>query len=95
VIPHFVHTPGYVYAYAFAQLLVLALYSRYREDRAGFAGLFERFLSLGGSRPPEDLLHPLGLNPRSPDPFRIGLRQFERFLEDIGAPAASGPAGTG
>jgi oligoendopeptidase F len=83
VIPHFVHTPGYVYAYAYAQLLVLAMSSLTLEDPKGFATRFTQFLSLGGSRSPEELLQPFGLDPRSPDPFRVGLSVVEKFLNQI------------
>jgi oligoendopeptidase F len=83
VIPHFVHTPGYVYAYAYAQLMVLAMYSLTLEDPKGFAARFTQFLSLGGSRSPEELLRPMGLDPRRTDPFLSGLSVFEKFLDQI------------
>jgi oligoendopeptidase F len=89
VIPHFVHTPGYVYAYAYAQLMVLALHSRWVNDPKGFAPLFERFLSLGGSLGPDELLRPLGLDPRSGEPFRRGLTVFQGFLEAVAQESAA------
>jgi len=48
-IPHFLHTPGYVYAYAFGELLVLALYERYRQEGEDFADRYLRMLTAGGS----------------------------------------------
>ena len=47
-IPHFIHSPGYVYAYAFGELLVLALYRQYRERGAEFAPVYLEFLAAGG-----------------------------------------------
>ena len=49
-IPHFIHTPGYVYAYAFGDLLVRALYARYREAGEGFPDLYLRMLAAGRLR---------------------------------------------
>ncbi len=54
-IPHFVHTPFYCYAYAFAQLFVLCLYKRYKEDPKGFVPKYFEMLTLGGSRRPEEI----------------------------------------
>jgi oligoendopeptidase F len=83
VIPHFVHTPGYVYAYAMAQLTVLALYSRMPRLGEGFSSAYERVLSLGGSRPYEELLEELGLDPRSDATFREGLSALEGLLDRL------------
>ncbi len=54
-IPHFIGTPGYVYAYAYGQLLALSVYARYQQRGADFVPAYLELLSAGGSRPPEDL----------------------------------------
>ncbi len=61
-IPHIVDVPFYVYAYAFGELLVLALYARYQQEGQGFVERYFRLLSAGGSRTPADLLGELGLD---------------------------------
>jgi oligoendopeptidase F len=60
-IPHFLHTPGYVYAYAFGELLVLALYARYLEEGDAFADRYMELLSAGGSDWPHVLVGRLGI----------------------------------
>lgn len=54
-IPHFIGTPGYVYAYAYGQLLALSVYARYEQRGADFVPDYLRLLSAGGSLPPEEL----------------------------------------
>ncbi len=54
-IPHFIATPGYVYAYAYGQLLALSVYRRYEEQGASFVPRYEALLAAGGSMPPEEL----------------------------------------
>src|SRR5690625_3903268 len=66
-IPHFLHTPGYVYAYAFGELLVLALYQSYRESRDGFADRYLKMLEAGGSDWPHELMDNLGMDIRDPE----------------------------
>jgi oligoendopeptidase F len=83
VIPHFVHTPGYVYAYAMAQLNVLGLHSRMPRLGEEFSCAYERVLSLGGSRPLEELLESLGLDPRSDRTFQEGLGALELLLNSL------------
>ncbi|MDA0335852.1 MAG: hypothetical protein O2782_11850 [bacterium] len=61
-IPHIVELPFYVYAYAFGELLVLALYARFPQEGRGFVEPCFRLLSAGGSRAPADLLAELGLD---------------------------------
>jgi oligoendopeptidase F len=72
-IPHFIHTPGYVYAYAFGDLLVRALYARYREAGEGFAELYLRMLAAGGSDWPDELVKPLHVDLTAPDFWLRGL----------------------
>ena len=61
-IPHFINAPGYVYAYAFGQLLVMALYARYQQDGLDFAAAYLDMLSAGGSDWPHELVKPLGVD---------------------------------
>jgi oligoendopeptidase F len=61
-IPHFIGAPGYVYAYAFGELLVLALYARYQQDGPGFADAYLEMLAAGGSNWPREIVNPLGVD---------------------------------
>ncbi|TSC90127.1 MAG: oligoendopeptidase F [Microgenomates group bacterium Gr01-1014_5] len=61
-IPHFKHTPFYVYAYAFGELLTLSLYNEYKKDKEEFVPKYLELLSAGGTKTPEELLKPLGVN---------------------------------
>jgi oligoendopeptidase F len=79
-IPHFLHTPGYVYAYAFGELLVLALYARYRELGQGFPPLYLELLAAGGSNWPEELLRPLGVDLKDPAFWQQGLGMIEELI---------------
>jgi oligoendopeptidase F len=89
-IPHFLHTPGYVYAYAFGELLVLALYARYRELRQGFPPLYLELLAAGGSDWPEELLRPLGVDLKDPGFWQQGLGMIEELIGQA-EELASGP----
>jgi oligoendopeptidase F len=80
-IPHFIHTPGYVYAYAFGELLVLALYSIYRQGEAGFAERYLAVLEAGGSDWPHILVGQLGVNLKDPDFWKHGLAEIEKLVE--------------
>ena len=81
-IPHFLHTPGYVYAYAFGELLVLALYEEFSQRPDGFADKYMELLSAGGSEWPEDLVAKMGLDITQPDFWNKGLASFERMVEE-------------
>jgi oligoendopeptidase F len=72
-IPHVFVMPGYVYAYAFGQLLALAVYHRYEEDGAAFVPRYLDMLSAGGSLPPEDLGRIVGCNLTDPTFWQGGL----------------------
>lgn len=63
-IPHFVHLPFYVYAYAVGELLVLSLYARYRQEGAAFVPRFRELLAAGGSKRPQELLTAVGIDIR-------------------------------
>ena len=79
-IPHFLHTPGYVYAYAFGELLVLALYEEFTQRPDGFAERYLDLLSAGGSEWPQDLVAKMGLDITHPDFWNKGLDAFEAMV---------------
>jgi oligoendopeptidase F len=79
-ISHFIHTPGYVYAYAFGELLVLALYQIYLKSPESFPDKYIDLLSSGGSKRPEELLAPFGLDITSPTFWHNGLTFIDSFL---------------
>ena len=80
-IPHFLHTPGYVYAYAFGELLVLALYARYQESQNGFAERYLDLLRSGGSDWPHELVSPLGVDLTDLDFWHQGLAEIEALID--------------
>jgi oligoendopeptidase F len=80
-IPHFVNTPGYVYAYAYGQLLALSVYQRYRDEGASFVPDYLRLLSAGGSMPPEALGRLVGIDLADPGFWDAGLVLVERQLD--------------
>jgi len=81
-IPHFLHTPGYVYAYAFGELLVLALYEEFTQNPDGFADRYMELLSAGGSEWPHDLVAKMGLDIRDPEFWNKGLSSFEKMIDE-------------
>ena len=84
-IPHFIHSPFYVYAYAFGDCLVNSLYARYREAEQGFAEKYLAMLKAGGSKHHKELLAPFGLDASDPSFWQKGLSVIEGFIEDIEA----------
>jgi oligoendopeptidase F len=80
-IPHFLHTPGYVYAYAFGELLVLALYARYQESGDGFAEAYLDMLRAGGSDWPHRLVSTLGVDLTDTAFWKQGLAEIEALIE--------------
>ncbi|PSQ92739.1 MAG: oligoendopeptidase F [Bacteroidetes bacterium SW_4_67_19] len=80
-IPHFLHTPGYVYAYAFGELLVLALYARYEAEGDGFSERYLDLLRAGGSDWPDALVAPLGADLTEPSFWQEGLGEIEALIE--------------
>jgi oligoendopeptidase F len=82
-IPHFLSTPGYVYSYAFGELLVLALYGIYRKEGETFVGKYFDLLSAGGSASPYDLLQPFAIELDSPDFWQTGLSVIEEMLAQV------------
>ena len=80
-IPHFISTPGYVYAYAFGQLLALSVYRRYEEQGPEFVPRYLEMLSAGGSRPPEQLAAMVGCDLGDPGFWDGGLDIVARQLD--------------
>jgi oligoendopeptidase F len=80
-VPHFIASPGYVYAYAYGQLLALAVYGRYEEEGEGFASSYLELLSAGGSRSPEELGAIVGVDLADPGFWDKGLDIVERKLD--------------
>jgi oligoendopeptidase F len=90
-IPHFIGTPGYVYAYAYGQLLALSVYARYEEQGSSFVSQYLDMLRAGGSRSPQDLGALVGVNLADPGFWDRGLDIIERRLEaTIEAAGAAG-----
>ena len=79
-IPHFINTPGYVYAYSYGLLLALSVYSRYREQGEGFAPRYLQLLAAGGSRSPEDLAAIVGIDLTDPGFWDSGLALVQEQL---------------
>jgi oligoendopeptidase F len=79
-IPHFVNTPGYVYAYAYGQLLALSVYRRYEAEGASFVPDYLRLLSAGGSMAPEQLGRLVGIDLADPGFWDAGLALVEQQL---------------
>jgi len=90
-VPHFLNTPGYVYAYAYGQLLALAVYGRYEEGGPDFAPAYLELLAAGGSKPPEALGEMVGIDLADPGFWDRGLDLVERQLE--AAEVAAGESG--
>jgi oligoendopeptidase F len=82
-IPHFLATPGYVYSYAFGELLVLALYGLYQQHGDPFVALYTELLAAGGSASPYELLKPFGINLDDPGFWLQGLRVIDQMLQQV------------
>ena len=82
-IPHFLHSPGYVYSYAFGELLVLALYSRYKDEGDRFVPKYIKLLSQGGSLSPYGLLQPFGIDLNDPAFWQGGLDIIDKMLSEV------------
>ena len=90
-IPHFIGSPGYVYAYAYGQLLALSVYERYEQVGAELVPRYLELLAAGGSRSPEELGEIVGIDLADPGFWEAGLDLVERQLTDAEAAAeASG-----
>ncbi len=82
-IPHFLHTPGYVYSYAFGELLVLALYNLYKNDGESFVPKYEELLAAGGSLSPYELVKPFGVDLNDPLFWQGGLATIDSMLTTV------------
>jgi oligoendopeptidase F len=82
-IPHFIHSPFYVYAYAFGDCLVNSLYAVYEHAAEGFAERYLAMLSAGGTKPYAELLAPFGLNARDPTFWQGGLGVIDRMITEL------------
>jgi len=87
-IPHFINTPGYVYAYAYGQLLALSVFGRYREVGESFVPSYIEMLSAGGSLPPEQLGEIVGIDLADPGFWDAGLALVDAQLTAAEALAA-------
>lgn len=84
-IPHFIHSPFYVYAYAFGDCLVNSLYAQYEKAHEGFAERYFELLRAGGSKHHSELLKPFGLDARDPGFWSLGLSMIERLIGELEA----------
>lgn len=84
-IPHFIHTPGYVYAYAFGNLLALAVYARYEADGAAFVPSYLELLSAGGSQRPDELARIVGVDLTDPTFWDSGLDVIAGMVDEAEA----------
>ena len=84
-IPHFIHSPFYVYAYAFGDCLVNSLYAQYEKASEGFAERYLELLKAGGSKHHSELLAPFGLDARDPNFWSLGLSMIERLIGELEA----------
>jgi oligoendopeptidase F len=84
-IGHFIHSPFYVYAYAFGDCLVNSLYGVYDRSSEGFAERYLAMLAAGGSKSYSELLAPFGLDAKDPGFWKIGLSVIERMIDELEA----------
>jgi oligoendopeptidase F len=82
-IPHFIHSPFYVYAYAFGDCLVNSLYAVYENAAEGFAERYLAMLAAGGTKSYSELLAPFGLNARDPAFWQGGLGVIDRMIDEL------------
>ncbi len=82
-IPHIYHAPFYVYAYAFGQLLVLALYKQYKEEGETFIPRYFNLLASGGSKPPMEMLAEAGVDVSKPEFWQGGFNIIQGWVERL------------
>jgi len=82
-IPHFIHVPFYVYAYAFGDCLVNSLYAVYAQNPDGFEPKYLELLAAGGTLRHQELLAPFGLDATDPDFWNKGLGVLEHFIDEL------------
>ncbi len=86
-VPHFINTPGYVYAYAYGQLLAMSIYQRYTEGGDAFVPAYLELLASGGSKSPQELGEIVGIDLADPGFWDSGLDLVEAQLEQAEAAA--------
>lgn len=84
-IPHFIHSPFYVYAYAFGDCLVNSLYAVYENAETGFQEKYFELLRAGGSKHHSEVLKPFGLDASSPDFWNEGLGMISKLIDELEA----------
>ena len=84
-VPHFIHVPFYVYAYAFGDCLVNSLYAVYQDAEAGFAEKYLEMLSAGGTKRHGELLAPFGLDASDPAFWQKGLSVIRGMIDELEA----------
>ena len=82
-IPHIYHTPFYVYAYAFGQLLVFSLYQQYKIEGESFKPRYLKILSAGGSEAPAKILEDAGINIRDPKFWQGGFDVLDKLIAEL------------
>ena len=82
-VPHFIHSPFYVYAYAFGDCLVNALYSVFQSGHPGFQAKYLEMLRAGGTKRHKELLAPFGLDASDPAFWKKGLDVIAGFIDEL------------
>jgi oligoendopeptidase F len=82
-IPHIYHTPFYVYAYTFGQLLVLSLYQQYKVEGSAFKPRYLKLLSAGGSKSPANILSEAGIDIHSPTFWQGGFDVIKGLVDQL------------
>jgi len=82
-VPHFIHSPFYVYAYAFGECLVNSLFAVYQDANEGFAEKYLDMLRAGGSKHHKELLAPFGLDASEPQFWTMGLTVIEQLIDEL------------
>ena len=82
-VPHFIHSPFYVYAYAFGDCLVNALYGVHRQGNPDFIEQYIALLQAGGSKRYDELLEPFGLDAKDPNFWNHGLKVIEEMIDEL------------
>ena len=84
-IPHFVHSPFYVYSYAFGDPLVNSMYALYREGESGFQEKYFDALRAGGSKHHSELLAPFGIDAADPNFWKMGISVISDYIDELDA----------
>ncbi len=94
-IPHFIHSPFYVYAYPFGQFLTFGLYRLYQQEGAAFLPRYRQLFSAGGSVAPQPLLAAVGIDISDPAFWRSGLAYLAELVAEAEALHAQLARGSG